>query len=256
MHSSWFPKPVYKRVRWLALFFLAGGLAYAYFNPGEWQYLFLVGSIWLIFSIICSFHIQSGAYINTIVAGSNDSDYIYFTFDDGPTANTFQIIEVLDRYNVKATFFITGKNAEMNPEIVKKLSEKGHCIGNHSYSHKSWLPILPVRKIRKEIAKTQSIITDISGISPRFFRPPFGVTNPLIAKALNPFSLKTVGWNIRSLDTIIKDPDQLINRIRKRLKPGSIVLLHDTSPHIGKVLDAVLISCHEMKIKPVSLNEL
>lgn len=256
MHSSWFRKPVYKRVRWLALFFIVGSLAYAYYYPGGWLYTVFFVFLWFTFSIICSFSIQSGAYVKTIIAGNSEGGHIFLTFDDGPVSGTLQILEILDRHRAKASFFVTGEQAKKNPEIVKEILQKGHCIGNHSFSHKKWFSILPVRKIREELGKTQTILTQITGIAPLYFRPPYGVTNPLIAKALKSFDLKTIGWTIRSLDTVTKDPDKIIERVSKQLKSGRIVLLHDTTPNIDKVLEAVLIDCHELGLAPVSLNEL
>lgn len=256
MDSSWFPKPVYKRVRWLAIFFITGSLVYAFYYPVGWLYTLSFIVIWLLFSIICSFNIQSGAYIKTINAGTDKINQIYLTFDDGPVSNTHEILEILDRYKVKASFFVKGENAKENEEILKKIRESGHCIGNHSFSHKSWFPILPVKKIREELEKTQTVLSQITGAAPQFFRPPFGVTNPLIAAALKSIKLKTIGWTIRSLDTVIKDHNKVISRVTRQLKPGCIVLLHDTTPEIGRILEAVLKTCKESGLKPVSLHKL
>lgn len=256
MHSSWFRKPVYKQVRWLAIFFVAGSLVYSYFIPSGWLYTIILLILWLAFSMICSFNIRSGAYIRTINAGESTKDHIYLTFDDGPVQGTSQILDILDRHKAKASFFITGNKTEKNMAIVERMAGSGHCIGNHSYHHKSWFPILPVSKIREEVENTQKIIYDIINQIPQFFRPPFGITNPLISKAIGPLDLKVIGWTIRSLDTMEKDVTKVINRICRKLKPGSIVLLHDATPGINEVLEAVLIFCHESGLRPVSLNEL
>jgi peptidoglycan/xylan/chitin deacetylase (PgdA/CDA1 family) len=256
MHSSWFRKPVYKRVRWLAVFFIAGSLAYAYSSQVGWFYVFFFVLLWLAFSMICSFNIQSGAYVTTINKGRSEDRNIYLTFDDGPVKNTSEIIEILDRYQAKATFFITGEKAMKNRKVVKNISDMGHCIGNHSFTHKSWFPLFPVRKIREELKKTQFVLEQITGDAPHFFRPPFGVTNPLIASAIKSFDFTVIGWSLRSLDTITKSVDKVTTRIKKRLKPGCIVLLHDTSPNIGIILETVLKTCDDSGLKPVSLNEL
>jgi peptidoglycan/xylan/chitin deacetylase (PgdA/CDA1 family) len=256
MHSSWFQRPVYKQVRWLAVFFIAGSLVYAYFYPEGWLYAILFVALWVTFSVVCTFNIRSGAYIKTINSGDRESNHIFITFDDGPVDKTEYILEILDRYQAKASFFVTGERAKENRDIVKKILEKGHSIGNHSFSHKSIFPFLPVRKIKEELQKTQAILTNIIGNPPKYFRPPYAITNPLIAKALRSFDLITIGWTIRSLDTVIKDPDKVYERIRRRIKPGRIVLLHDTTPDIGKILESVLETCHESGLKAVSLDEL
>ena len=256
MHSSWFQKPVYKRVRWLAIFFLAGSFAYTYANPSGWLYVAICLFIWLTFLLVCSFNIRSGAFVRTINSGNKNLKRIFLTFDDGPDDNTLRILDILQYHHATASFFLTGSKAEKSQHIVNRMVENGHCIGNHSYGHKSWFPLLPVRKIKEEITTTQSIIEHITGTPPRYFRPPFGVTNPLIAKALSSFNLITIGWSVRSLDTIIKDPQKLITRIKKQIKPGSIVLLHDSSMSTGKILEEILIFCRENGYNPVTLDEL
>jgi peptidoglycan/xylan/chitin deacetylase (PgdA/CDA1 family) len=256
MHSSWFRKPVYKQIRWLAALFIGGSLALAFFDPAGWLYVVFFSLLWLTFSMICAFNIRSGAYVKTINSGRIDEKKIYLTFDDGPVEATLNILNILNKYQAKASFFVKGNQAEQNQEILRKISMSGHCIGNHSYSHKSWFPLLPVRKIKKEIERTQSLINRITGSMPAFFRPPFGVTNPLIANALQNFDLKVAGWNIRSLDTVSNNPGLIIDRIINQLKPGRIVLLHDTTPNIEKVLEALLLHCKKQGLTAVSLNDL
>ena len=97
MDSSWFPKPVFKKVRWIAIFFIAGSVAYAYSHPAGWLYTSAIGLLWLTFSLICSFNVRSGAYIKTINSGVAGVDQIYLTFDDGPVSSTYNILKILDK---------------------------------------------------------------------------------------------------------------------------------------------------------------
>jgi peptidoglycan-N-acetylglucosamine deacetylase len=180
---------------------------------------------------------------------------IAITFDDGPCSQTPEILELLDQYKVTASFFVIGKKAKELPELVKLITEKNHTLGNHSYHHANWFPVMLPDQIRAEIASTQQLLKKITGREPLYWRPPFGVTNPLIAKALIGYSLKTIGWSIRSLDTVSDNPEKTINRIKKRIKPGSILLLHDTSKNVTPVLKELLVYCAKNNLKPVSLDE-
>jgi peptidoglycan/xylan/chitin deacetylase (PgdA/CDA1 family) len=112
------------------------------------------------------------------------------------------------------------------------------------------------KKIKDEINKTQEAIQKITGKAPAFFRPPFGVTNPLLARALNSSDLKIIGWSIRSMDTTYRSQDRIINNILDRIHPGDIILLHDTSKHIINVLEKVLVYCRKENYKPVTISEL
>ena len=196
--------------------------------------------VWLTITSYGVFSIQSGVFIsaqNTIQPIDNQ---VAITFDDGPHPNTAKILDILKQYNAKATFFIVGENAEKYPELVKRIANEGHTIGNHTYSHKHTFPIFGLNEIIEDISKTSIIIKKLTGKQPQFFRPPFGVTNPRIAKAVNKLNLKTIGWNIRSLDTKIKNPERVVSRVNKRIKPGSVILLHDYTDSYSKILEQIL----------------
>jgi peptidoglycan/xylan/chitin deacetylase (PgdA/CDA1 family) len=193
--------------------------------------------------------------MEVICQGPLDNNQIAITFDDGPCNKTTEILENLIKNKVKATFFFIGENVEKNREIVERIHTAGYTIGNHSYTHKAWFPLMRSEKIKNEIYSTQEIIKQITGSAPRYFRPPFAITNPFIAKALHNFDLKIIGWSIRSLDTVKHDPEKILNRIKSRLKPGSIVLLHDTSPYVLPVLESLLLYCRQQNFKPVTIEE-
>jgi len=165
---------------------------------------------------------------------------IALTFDDGPHEMSLLVLELLKKYNVKATFFCIGKNIELHPEILKKVIAEGHTVGNHTYSHSPFFDFYRKNKVIAEIKRTDDLITSVSGEKPVLFRPPYGVTNPSIRRALAVTNHKTIGWNIRSLDGISEKRNFLLNRIIKRIKPGGIVLLHDTSLQTVNVLEQLL----------------
>jgi peptidoglycan-N-acetylglucosamine deacetylase len=256
MHSSWFPRPVYRISSNIAVITILGGVVLTLLCPGYWFVLVFITMLWLVFFLSASFTINSGVYLRAFCRGSEISRKIAITFDDGPDQNTLIILEILARHNAKASFFLIGEKAEKNKDLVKGIKNAGHTIGNHTYDHKPYFPIMGVRKISENIAATQDVLQSIGGTKPLFFRPPFGVTNPLIAKALKKFKLIVIGWSVRSFDTIKKDPDKVLIRITNRLQPGSIVLLHDTTKNVVPILQGLLLYCKKQDLTPVSLDEL
>lgn len=199
----------------------------------------------------------SQLYLPAICRGSALDDSIAITFDDGPDAQkTPAILDLLNKYQAKATFFVIGSKCSEQEAILQRIYEEGHLIGNHGFSHSSAFPLFSPSKIRKELRVTCEKIEAITGEKNLYFRPPFGVTNPLISKALQGLNLITIGWTVRSLDTIIKDPEKVIKRVTEPLKPGKIVLLHDTTPDILLILEKTLEYCKERGWKAVRVDQL
>jgi len=141
--------------------------------------------------------------------------------------NTKRILDILDKYNIKAAFFLIGKNVVEKPEIVQDIALKGHLIGNHSYNHKWNFGFLSSNKIKEELEKTEKVILKTTGIKTKMFRPPFAVTNPNIGKAVSEMNYKCIGWSLRSFDTRTKDKDKLLSKLKRKLKSGDIILFHD-----------------------------
>src|SRR5690606_14584733 len=112
------------------------------------------------------------------------------------------------------------------------------------------------KEVFNEIASTQNIILQITGKIPNFFRPPFGVTNPNIARVCKENRVEVIGWNIRSFDTVIESENKILYRILDRLKKGSIILLHDTSAKTLNVLERLLIIMEKKQIQSVTVDEL
>ncbi len=181
---------------------------------------------------------------------------ITLSFDDGPHPVTIQILDLLKKYNANATFFCIGKNIEKYPDILKKIVEEGHSVGNHSYSHSNFFDFYKKDRIIQELNDTDAVIKKNIGKKPAFFRPPYGVTNPSIRKALEVTKHNVIGWNIRSMDGMIKNEKIIFNRIIKRLTPGSIVLLHDTSINTVSVLEQLLLFLQQNKYEIISIEEL
>ena len=136
-------------------------------------------------------------------------------------------------------FFLIGKNINDNEYIVKQIIDDGHSIGNHSFSHHFWFDIWSTKKVITDIAQCQEIIEKYQP-NKNLFRPPYGVTNPNIARALKKLGLKSIGWNIRSYDTSIKDIEKINARILSQLKSGAIILLHDRLDFMPELLEKLI----------------
>jgi len=137
-------------------------------------------------------------------------------------------------------FFCVGKNIENNEELVKRMIREGHIIGNHSFSHHHFFDLFSSGKMLKELKQMNQSVKNITGLSPRFFRPPFGVTNPNLKNAVMRGGFISIGWSIRSYDTMIKNPVRLLSKILKAMKPGGILLLHDSSETTIEMLPMLL----------------
>jgi len=221
------------------------------------KYFVFVGVSWFVIVFIGSSFIGSNYHVKAFCSNPLITEKkIAITFDDGPNEMTFAVLEVLKKYDAKATFFCIGKNIESHPEILKETINQGHTIGNHSYSHSPFFDFFNKNKIIAEIENTDALIETILGKKTTLFRPPYGVTNPSIRKALAVTKHKTIGWNIRSLDGVVKNRKFLLDRIIKRIKPGGIVLLHDTSIETVNVLEQLLSFLEKNNYRVVPLEEL
>ncbi len=180
---------------------------------------------------------------------------IALTFDDGPDTDSEALLDLLDRYNVKASFFCTGRQAVLLPETLQRMVASGHTVGSHTYHHNSSFPLSGFRRVCAEVRGGADTIHRITGKNPLLFRPPYGVTNPVIARAVRVFNMKSIGWDIRSFDTTAKSADALLERIIPRLKPGSILLLHDRMKVTREVLPQIIQEIETRGLVPVTLEE-
>lgn len=256
MQLSLFRKPIYKSLNIIGIILAVLFLGFALFGLLSIVFLFFLFILW--FSIITwgSFNISSGIYLSTFNGIVTNEFKIALTFDDGPHQNTLAVLDLLNKFKAKATFFITGENAEKHPDIVKKMQESGHQIGNHTYSHSEKFPFFSSKIMVEEIAKTSIIIKKLTGTKPKTFRPPFGITNPRVAKSIKKLNLDAIGWSVRSLDTVTNNPEKVIRRIIKKTKPGSIILLHEYTVHSAFVLEQILKYFSEQGYSFESVDEL
>ena len=149
---------------------------------------------------------------------------IALTFDDGPsTAWTPALLDGLKERGVKATFFLIGENADKNPEIVKRMAEEGHLIGNHTYHHME-LTKVSENEARLELADTSAVIVRITGKEPEYMRPPFGAWQRKLEQEIQ---MLPVLWTIDPLDWTTENQDEIVNKVVTEAEENDIILLHD-----------------------------
>lgn len=256
MSSSWFAKPVYKKVRYFSLVLLSVLFLLGFCSSLFWIVSSVYLLIWGVVTAYTAFRIESGFYVPTVNYFPDVGNRLCITFDDGPCEQTAAILDRLKSSNVRASFFCIGKQVEKYPDIARRIVEEGHTLGNHSFSHKYTFPVEGgVSGILKEITDTQDLFARVTGSTPCFFRPPFGVTNPLIASALEKSGLITIGWSIRSFDVVNCESGKVLERVSRDIAPGSIILLHDRVHGAMELLGGVLDICRTRKLVPVSLDE-
>ena len=168
----------------------------------------------------------------TVLAGS-DVNEVALTFDDGPNdPYTMQLLELLDRSQVRATFFMMASFVRQRPEIARAVHRAGHLLGNHTVSHPSLLWASPAR-VREELIACTAIIEDVTGEVVRYFRPPFGARRPDVLSAARELGLTPVMWNVTAYDWKATDSQDLAARVKRglqhnrMLRRGSNILLHD-----------------------------
>ncbi len=155
---------------------------------------------------------------------------VWITLDDGPSpASTLQLLEILSQFNARATFFVIGANAEKYPHLVTEILARGHTLANHTLTHPAatfWCA--GPRKIAREIDGCSATLRSNEARSPRYFRSPVGMKSPFLHHALARRGLAFVGWTVRGLDTVIRDPVRIAERIERGTRPGAIILLHES----------------------------
>ncbi len=194
------------------------------------------------FGFYASFCIGSGVYLKALCRGRGGERTIALTFDDGPDERmTPQVLDVLARHGIRATFFLVGERAERCPELVRRIVAEGHTVGNHTFTHSGLFPLRGSVRMAAELEQTRRLLQTLTGGSVRLFRPPFGVTNPRVARVVRAGGYTTVGWSVRSFDTVARTPrHKVLARVVGRLHPGAVVLLHDRCEGADWLLETLI----------------
>lgn len=187
-------------------------------------------------------------YGRLVSHGDIDKKVVYLTFDDGPTKNTGRILETLDALDVKATFFLIGKNMEENPALTRAIYDAGHDIGNHSYTHTRLIMQSPAF-IKGEVDKTNAIIKGLGYGRQIFFRPPNCKKLFLLPYYLDQTHQTTVTWTLEpeSYPDVNKDAQSITNYVVKNITNGDIILLHPMDDDSSKTLDAIKLIVTELR---------
>ncbi len=153
----------------------------------------------------------------------NSQNKVYLTFDDGPTPGvTDWVLDTLSKFNVKATFFVLGKNVAMYPELFKRIKAEGHAVGNHTYGHLKGVNV-STQQYLEDIEKANQLIQS------RLFRPPYGRVWPKQMKAVKEKGYKVVLWTVITCDyNKSLSPGRVYQIARERVKPGNIIVFHDS----------------------------
>ncbi|HLT34043.1 MAG TPA: polysaccharide deacetylase family protein [Aquaticitalea sp.] len=222
-----------------------------------WWYVLLFSTLFWIL-LIGSFSMGWGLFLKAFTSNASVKEKkIAITFDDGPNAHyTPKVLQLLKDYDAKATFFCIGKQVEKHPGLLKQIHEGAHCIGNHSYSHSSTIDFKSTEEWLMELKNTDKAIFEVLEQQTTLFRPPYGVTTPHLAKALKVTGHNVIGWNNRSFDMAIKNPEMVIKRTVKKIKPGSVILLHDKHERIETILEQLLQFLKTQEYQMVTIKEL
>lgn len=170
----------------------------------------------------------SSSNIKVHRSGDETQRLVALTFDDGPESElTPQILDILDEYNIKATFFVIGQNAARHTDVLKDIYDRGHEIGNHSWSHK-YLPKISKASKKNEILKTEELLVDILGEHTPIFRPPYGAVKAQDKELINSLGYKIVNWSVDTKDWAGTSGEQIMKYVKQQLKPGGIILMHNS----------------------------
>jgi len=185
---------------------------------------------YLLVCFVAPFLPRFSFYLPIIYRGKDGVNGVAITFDDGPSPlSTPSLLQLLERYQLKATFFVIGQNAAAYPELVRDILAKGHSVANHSYRHDNLLMFKKTDELKKDIQTTQSILKGL-GVKSYIFRPPAGVTNPKLKPVLAATGLTNVNFSCRIFDGGNRRIGGLAKKVMRRIKPGDILMLHDTCP--------------------------
>lgn len=177
--------------------------------------------------------------------------YLALTFDDGPNKiQTPKVLDILDKYNAKATFFVIGENVEYQKQYLKLIDKKGHEIGNHFYTHDD-INNLSKDEIRKNIIKNNELIYSVVGYYPKIVRPPYGIVSDSLKEVCSELNMSIVLWtdDKDSKDWEFTKESEIINNLTKKVSNGDIFLFHDSNKKFTNTLNAIDIIIPQLQKK-------
>jgi peptidoglycan-N-acetylglucosamine deacetylase len=185
---------------------------------------------------------------------------VALTFDDGPDLHsTPALLDFLREAKVDAAFFCVGRRVAANPELAARIVREGHLIENHSYAHSNGTNFFTEARLKEDLTQAQTTIQQATGITPKMFRPPIGLSNPRIFRVARTLGLSVIGWSAGGLDTQITDPHRIVLRLTRRLHPGAVILLHDggiPAQRLVATVKLLLDTLHSLGYEVVRLDRL
>ena len=198
--------------------------------PDYFQFILLTLLVVILVLALDAFYPKVNLFLPAIVDLSRHTsakNAVALTFDDGPVEPyTRQILDILERYQVKASFFCIGENIANQPELARKLLAAGHTLGNHTRTHRN-LMFASVGLVEREISTAQEIIEGVTGETPRFFRCPKGYKSPIVAAVIRRLGLRLIGYGYPIFDVENPPAKELVERVLNRVKGGDIIVMHD-----------------------------
>lgn len=260
-NHRWHPAPLVR----LSLVWHAAGAIVLLAQPSWWPWVLgaLAGNhLVLIAAALWPRGRWLGPNLIRLPASAAARAEICLTFDDGPDPQvTPQVLDLLDRYEAKASFFCIGEKAAAFPDIVRAITHRGHSVENHSYGHSPAFAFYGLSGLRREVESAQAVIAGITGRVPLFFRAPAGFRSPLLDLVLARCGMRYVSWTRRGYDAVRRDPVRVLQRLVHGLAAGDVLMLHDGArartdagePVVLAVLPSLLDQLAARGLKSVSL---
>lgn len=204
-------------------------------------------------------------HYQVICYNKNKLPFITITFDDGPDpVYTPVLLSLLDKYNIKACFFLLADKAQKYPDLAREIVKRGHEIGIHGYKHHvTWL--LGPKATYSELLRSAEILKNITGKYPVYYRPPWGLFTTFIYRYSRKLGMKIILWSYMSWDWKSKDPEIIVKKVLNKVTGGNILIFHDSSTNIGsdseapktmiQALDMIIQGLEEKNFEIVDINE-
>jgi peptidoglycan-N-acetylglucosamine deacetylase len=242
----------YRNTLILFLIVLAGLILADVFLPVQAGWYVGMGIVFLLLLMAGSIRLRLGFYIKSYCAGDSRQKTVAFSFDDGPdTLNTPVVLDLLKQQGIQAAFFVVGSKLENNREIIRRIDREGHIMGGHSFSHHFFFDLFPAQRMKIELEQTEKMVFELTGKKMKWFRPPYGVTNPALARVIRKLGYQVIGWSLKSKDTVASDSQVLLARLKKKVKSGDLILFHDTKVILTGVLPSFITYLKSEKYKIV-----
>jgi peptidoglycan/xylan/chitin deacetylase (PgdA/CDA1 family) len=228
-------------LKWLVIVVLKSG-AIPFALTGHWGWaalVFFVPDVWIAYNLFVP---TAQGICPSVTRFETQQSEVWLTIDDGPDpADTPKILDLLDRHQARATFFVVGQRALERPDLVQEILRRGHSIGHHTYSHPAFtLWCASGARLRRELDAT---IACLRPLAPRleWFRAPVGIKHFSLVHRLRERGLRCVDWSIRSGDWLSRHPEPVRDKVRRLARPGSIILMHE-GPNVPAALRVTAIS--------------